>query len=560
MRQLARRGTRGASIDSDTPVDRMASPLDMQRERSFSGSSAMLLQRRAGSDGRISAGLDSALGTYSRAGSSAYGSTAAGGHSRTFSSANGQAFGSESSPRSSVVMTPQPDLYYRPPRQRRRTADSVGYLANGGRDIQSPRSADFAHEEDSGDGGGVTETPPTNSGGESTPPAAYVQTARDELDSEDPQHTTKDYAVREVDFYYGAHGQPPSHTSTRKMKTGPADPTGPVSSASGFIRGLFQGKTKDKGKGFEVVRSSRVPPLQQMTSDEDAHDQEPYRDYPDEGDASASGSGGRAQSRQASINLLGAYDENSDGEGNNNGTTNNTGESRPQGTKLMRSMRTGGDIELSNRSGSPSSSNNRHRPPPLLLNPPSIPRRSSRRHSRESMDHSPDRRSEDYQGGGGYGYIGEGDLAAEDSGRGSVSGSERLDLASSSASTSIRRSQIPEGAGRLPFSTDSNSHERKHSLASTTGSTSSAGGGGGGTSGGGGHCSGGRHGQIPGSHGHHFEEEQPSGMGYVAQHRASDNIIHQVITNEHSFAGRSAEVVEEVPTPPPTMPYHPSGH
>jgi hypothetical protein len=70
-----------------------------------------------------------------------------------------------------------------------------------------------------------------------------------------------DYSTREVDFYYGVRG--PALNSDgpgRKLGTGPADPTGPVATASGWFRNMFGGKTKEKGKGFEVVRSARMPP------------------------------------------------------------------------------------------------------------------------------------------------------------------------------------------------------------------------------------------------------------------------------------------------------------
>jgi hypothetical protein len=70
-----------------------------------------------------------------------------------------------------------------------------------------------------------------------------------------------DYSTREVDFYYGVRG--PALNSDgpgRKLGTGPADPTGPVATASGWFRGFFGGKTKEKNKGFEVVRSARMPP------------------------------------------------------------------------------------------------------------------------------------------------------------------------------------------------------------------------------------------------------------------------------------------------------------
>ncbi|KAI6785992.1 putative membrane protein -like protein [Emericellopsis cladophorae] len=70
-----------------------------------------------------------------------------------------------------------------------------------------------------------------------------------------------DYSTREVDFYYGVRG--PALNSDgpgRKLGTGPADPTGPVATATGWFRGLLGGKTKEKGKGFEVVRSARMRP------------------------------------------------------------------------------------------------------------------------------------------------------------------------------------------------------------------------------------------------------------------------------------------------------------
>lgn len=70
-----------------------------------------------------------------------------------------------------------------------------------------------------------------------------------------------DYSTREVDFYYGVRGQRlNSEAPGRRLGTGPADPTGPMASAAGWFRTFMGGKTKEKGKGFEVVRSSRMPP------------------------------------------------------------------------------------------------------------------------------------------------------------------------------------------------------------------------------------------------------------------------------------------------------------
>ena len=300
---------------------RMSSPFDIERARSLSGSSAMLLQRR---DGRVSAGLDSAtmggldssaVGTYSSRAGSSYSPTimgGGGGGGRTSS----QLLGSES-PRSSMVGSPQPfaaDPYYRPPRQRRRTVDTTGYL----RDVHSP---DIAEEEGGGGGGDEDITDAMTTTTMDPPPsAAYMQAPGgkddmiDGVGTGDPrQSPSKDYAVREVDFYYGGGGGggvqrgPPlsSHTgTTRRLKTGPADPTGPVSSATGWVRGLFNSGNKssrEKGKGFEVVRGGGRAPAYD--------DDEPYRDY--SGDDDDAGGG---HSRQVSGNpLLGSYHD-SDGE------------------------------------------------------------------------------------------------------------------------------------------------------------------------------------------------------------------------------------------------------
>jgi hypothetical protein len=68
-----------------------------------------------------------------------------------------------------------------------------------------------------------------------------------------------DYAVREVDFYYGVRGPALSTQPQRRLGTGPADPTGPVITAKSWIKqklGLARG---EKEKGFSVVRSSRNP-------------------------------------------------------------------------------------------------------------------------------------------------------------------------------------------------------------------------------------------------------------------------------------------------------------
>ncbi|KAJ4027294.1 hypothetical protein NW761_014714 [Fusarium oxysporum] len=142
------------------------------------------------------------------------------------------------------------DPYYRPPRRRQTMNESIHSEGPGGSNAADVKGANPA--------GGLGD--PADMGADisrgatpAPPPAGYSQA------SIPPNRP--DYATREVDFYYGVRG--PALNSDgpgRKLGTGPADPTGPVATASGWFRNLFGGKTKEKGKGFEVVRSSRMPP------------------------------------------------------------------------------------------------------------------------------------------------------------------------------------------------------------------------------------------------------------------------------------------------------------
>ncbi|GKT63647.1 integral membrane protein [Colletotrichum tofieldiae] len=84
-----------------------------------------------------------------------------------------------------------------------------------------------------------------------------------------------DYSTREVDFYYGVRGPALNSEGVgRKLRTGPADPTKPMATAAGWFRTMFGGKSKEKGKGFEVVRSSRMPPAMRAAADAE-YDAEP---------------------------------------------------------------------------------------------------------------------------------------------------------------------------------------------------------------------------------------------------------------------------------------------
>ncbi|KAK5651746.1 hypothetical protein OQA88_11708 [Cercophora sp. LCS_1] len=139
------------------------------------------------------------------------------------------------------------DQYYRPPRQRRPTLDAAS----------SPiPKTDRTQKRLSQVGVNPLGTPYEMDGqplrGET--PGPYAQSIL-------PLSPRTDYSTREVDFVYGIRGERlNSDAPNRKLGTGPADPTGPMSSAAGWLRNMFGGKRKDKGKGFEVVRSARMPP------------------------------------------------------------------------------------------------------------------------------------------------------------------------------------------------------------------------------------------------------------------------------------------------------------
>ncbi|KAI0381989.1 hypothetical protein F5Y04DRAFT_270638 [Hypomontagnella monticulosa] len=151
---------------------------------------------------------------------------------------------------------PQPtaDPYYRPPRARRATIDEPG-SSSPNRNRGSFASIDLPAKRLSQPVGSPTDgdddLPAPGRINPPPAPAPYIPVFAPRAD----------YSTREVDFYYGVRGPAlNSEGPGRKLGTGPADPTSPVATASGWLKRLFGGKTKEKGKGFEVVRSARMPP------------------------------------------------------------------------------------------------------------------------------------------------------------------------------------------------------------------------------------------------------------------------------------------------------------
>ena len=201
-----------------------------------------------------------------------------------------------------------------------------------------------------------------------------------------------DYAVREMDFYYGVRGPALSSTApSRKLGTGPADPTSPVAVAKGWLLTKF-GRRKEKAKGFEVVRSSRAPQMlreiQEAAAAEQARKEqgkaagqaEIGAAVTQDGNGSDSsddeeGSGQRRVGKQKVKTTTDSEEE--DGSGSEEGEEGDNfgeGPSNSRGAQpMLLPLNTGGDMCL-NRSLS-------SRSQPGVDGAPRVPRKSSKRKS-----------------------------------------------------------------------------------------------------------------------------------------------------------------------------------
>lgn len=168
--------------------------------------------------------------------------------------------------RAPAVPAEAADPYYRPPRRRGDTlTDSISLDQQRASLTDSRRYSQLMAQP--ADGGDVEGQAGQTVERSQTPAPAPINL-----------QPRADYSTREVDFYYGVRGPAlNSEGPGRKLGTGPADPTGPMASAAGWFRTMLGGKTKEKGKGFEVVRSSRMPSAMR------AADGEPHDETPPEG-------------------------------------------------------------------------------------------------------------------------------------------------------------------------------------------------------------------------------------------------------------------------------------
>ncbi|KAB8532589.1 hypothetical protein FH972_025534 [Carpinus fangiana] len=283
MRQLSRRARRPEfrrSMHSDAAIltqhDNDAKSQYGGRSRSISASSAILLNK-PGSRDRMSGYMDQVHSAVP----SADIETPVTRSTHEFPDMAGTAYSGASSGRPSLGLRSAEAAapYYRAPRQRRTTGELV---TPGARSRGSWVDGNWIQAQDDSppqDGRDFEMVNRPFSPERTVVSPGYLR-EREGSDSMVNRRGDVDYAVREVDFYYGVRGPALNAQPTRKLKTGPADPVGPVSSATGWFKNIFGGKSKESGKGFEVVRSSRAPPpgFEEETSPTPFH--EPYQDTP----------------------------------------------------------------------------------------------------------------------------------------------------------------------------------------------------------------------------------------------------------------------------------------
>lgn len=386
-RQPGRTTGRPGSMTSDAAIlanDHDAKSLNMMggRSRSMSASSQMMLNQHL-QENRLSGGFDPdyIMPSDTPGATSPF-------ETMPSSSASGAASGGKRPILGIKTEQPLSDPYYRPPRQRRNTNDPY---TPGARSRHSAVSGDWSRTpyEDSPEAAAKSsgEEGSSSQADRESPMPAYLRHNRvgsdPDLGDTNPREGRTDYAVREVDFYYGVRGPALSNAPARKLKTGPADPMGPVSSATSWFQRILGGKTKEKGKGFEVVRSSRMPQNRMPPQEDPAQQQQVelqtsppmnYSPYYDTPEGEARGGPSRAHSpnnRPTGIatRLDGTWDDVDVGDSDSESGAVHPSSSSPP---FLRPISRTGSIDL--ESG---------------VSGPSVPRRSSRRTPSGNVDYTP---------------------------------------------------------------------------------------------------------------------------------------------------------------------------
>lgn len=404
----------------------------------------------------------------------------------------------------------QKDPYYRPPR--RNTMDALASPDLGLTQTHSkgPVASESAIEDDGGEG-----------------PSVPMPHENDDFEegTNDLTRTKTDYAVREVDFYYGVRGGALS-SGTRRLKTGPADPTGPVSTATGWFKNLVGGKTKEKHKGFEVVRSARAPPpalLPPTVPVPEDQATEPYRDNVqsaentrhDRPNTQVVSSPPQRQLQRQSQHPS-EYDDvsldSSDGEEEPFGHVDPV-PARPPSLPLIEAV---GGIEMPSRIGSEASRKSRGKQSRVVDKDipavPAIPRKSSRRQSGgESQDRgairsvlSPSGPAKQHKGSSQSLNTSRIPFTNTQS---SAARNKRYSTGAESTTSSV----IRDGEENVPVQHPSYTAQLRQSASSALG-----------------------------AHGADLRHDRPSNVGFVQQHRASDHIHYSPDSPE--FEGSAAEI------------------
>ncbi|KAI4173786.1 MAG: hypothetical protein LQ343_002789 [Gyalolechia ehrenbergii] len=548
MRQLSRRNPRrrGETRQSIASDAAMLAPDGDQKSVTLNGGPA--------GDPRTSVGLESvsAAGTGNNIGdntSAPYTPVASGGAS-AFSylpsaGQNGPGTATGGAAIVNLKNAETADPYYRPPRPRRATLDPSPSARSRGSWV----STDWANKrwsQHSPDQEGSPIPLENSVSGRATPLPVHIGRDRAESDPDDPRTSKTDYATREVDFYYGVRGPALSSQPTRRLKTGPADPIKPTLSASGWIKSLFGGKTKEKGKGFEVVRSSKALPAGRRTPSADMLGEEGrYLDEPgtalpqrtrdlelsDDGDAIGGGTRHLPDEEDVSPVMSDEDGSVSDVEWDHTHRVSSV----PQFPPSLPSIETGGGIELPSRIGSKASSRPTRETTRRSDGPPPVRRKSSKR---------------DLLGGPPDFDFGD---------------ATRLSTIVPSPPTTPQRPtrlynpdlvphqhlRPPEAPNRLPFEGQLSPTDSRFSTGGESGNSSvvprpsddNL-------SGPSGHA---RHSSsVLGVLAPDIRQDRPSSLGYVQQHRASDN-IHTASPHDPPLLGSSAELVDD-PTRKSTSP------
>ncbi|ORX96799.1 hypothetical protein BCR34DRAFT_447733, partial [Clohesyomyces aquaticus] len=395
MRQLSKRTHRRnqrSSLNSDAAMltnDADAKTIQLMggRSRSLSGSSAILLNQNYAGGHRGSIGFEGFSQGDSHGGTSP-GTPGTGATPWSYLGGSGP-----NSRRPTMGTMDTADPYYRPPRPRKQTIDTLN-TAPGGKARQSGGSADltntpYADSPEQAENGDAGEGPSSWSPGRGITPA-YLRMNREDSDPNlAERRANTDYSVRESDLYYGIRNPPAygmrgpalSSKPTRTLKTGPADPMGPVSNATGWFKGLsfFGGKKKEKSKGFEVVRSTRMPPQMMPLEEGDESPpipNEPYKDNP--GTPSDTKKSPDQRSPPAAVGMATSRrSEDSDEDRTSDEDSFDHRMQRVSDTApTLGPIEAGGDIELPSRIGSRASKASRSQAPSRA---PTLPRKSSKR-------------------------------------------------------------------------------------------------------------------------------------------------------------------------------------